>query len=202
MIRTIIFDIGNVLMRFDWHGFIAAKIEDRAMIQRIEKAMFGSGIWAEIDLGFVDEEEAISRFIREDPEITSELRMVYECVGESLHRLDYAIPWIKDLKSRGYQVLFLSNYSHPIMEANPACLDFLPYMDGGIFSCDVHLIKPDPAIYRTLLEKYRLVPEECIFLDDTAENINAANALGIHGIVFENYEQGHAAVESLLDESR
>ena len=71
-------------------------------------------------------------------------------------------------------------------------------MDGGVFSYQEHVIKPDERIYQILLERYALLPEETLFLDDNAENIAAAQKLGIHGIVFTNLPEAKAQAEKLL----
>ena len=71
-------------------------------------------------------------------------------------------------------------------------------MDGGIMSYTVHLAKPDPAIYQTLLGRYGLKAEECVFLDDTVRNVEAAQALGIAGIVVTSQEQAKKELETLL----
>ena len=62
-------------------------------------------------------------------------------------------------------------------------------MDGGIISYELGLVKPDDKIYKALMEKYNIVPERAVFIDDREENVQAARALGIKGIIFENYEQ-------------
>jgi putative hydrolase of the HAD superfamily len=62
-------------------------------------------------------------------------------------------------------------------------------MDGGIRSWKDKLIKPDPEIYKLCLTRFGLKPEESVFVDDTAVNVEAANELGIHGIVFQSREQ-------------
>ena len=54
--------------------------------------------------------------------------------------------------------------------------------DGGVASCEVHVNKPDPKIYKALLDKYSLKAEECVFIDDRLENVQAAFALGFAGI--------------------
>ena len=71
-------------------------------------------------------------------------------------------------------------------------------MDGGIMSYEVQLIKPDLIIYQTLIERYDLQPEECVFLDDTVRNVEAAQALGIAGIVVTSQEQAKKELETLL----
>ena len=60
--------------------------------------------------------------------------------------------------------------------------DWLHGFDGGVASCEVHINKPDPKIYKALLDKYSLKAEECVFIDDRLENVQAAFALGFAGI--------------------
>jgi lysophospholipase L1-like esterase len=71
-------------------------------------------------------------------------------------------------------------------------------MDGGVWSCDVHVIKPDAEIYRILFEKYGLVPEECLFIDDHGENIAIGKKFGMKGIVFRDHDQLTADLEKAL----
>ena len=101
------------------------------------------------------------------------------------------------LKGKGFNVYYLSNYSEHLMRVNPSVLDFLPHMDGGVFSCYVKKIKPDSGIYQCLLEKYGLRAEECLFFDDREENVAAARELGIQAVQFETYEQAKAVTDSL-----
>lgn len=111
-----------------------------------------------------------------------------------LVRYDYAISWIKELKQKGYQVLVLSNFASKAFDDCQEVLDFLPFVDGGILSYRERVIKPEPEIYQLLIDRYQLVPEECVFLDDTLKNLTAAEAFGIHTIHFKNRE---LAVEEL-----
>ena len=74
---------------------------------------------------------------------------------------------------------------------------FLKNMDGVIFSCEVKEIKPEPQIYRTLLTRFGLKPEESVFLDDRPENCEAARVLGIHAIEFHNLKQAAKELEKL-----
>ena len=65
----------------------------------------------------------------------------------------------------------------------------MPYMDGGIVSFQVGLTKPDPRVYQLFLERYGLRADECLFIDDTAENISAAQGMGFSALEFKNYEE-------------
>ena len=71
-------------------------------------------------------------------------------------------------------------------------------MDGGLFSYEVQLIKPDRWIYEELLRRYQISPEEAVFFDDSLPNIETACSLGIHGIHFTGYEDARKKLEALL----
>ena len=72
-------------------------------------------------------------------------------------------------------------------------------MDGGILSYKVKMTKPDPKIYELLLSEYNLKADECIFIDDTLRNVEAAEKLGIHGVRFISQEDAAAKVSSIIE---
>lgn len=189
MIHNIIFDIGNVLTDFRWKEFLRDKGFDDVMIRRIAQASVESSLWKEFDRGVWSDEELMSAFVSNDPEIEEALHKAYDDIRGMVTARDYAIPWVQALKAKGCGVFYLSNFSKKAEEECSDALAFIPYMDGGILSWRDKLIKPDPKIYRLLLERYDLRAEECVFVDDTPENVEGAVQQGIHGIVFENREQ-------------
>lgn len=197
MIKTIIFDIGNVLAEFSWPEFYASFGFDAATLERLAKATVFSEDWKQFDLGLLPDRAIIDLFVENDPDIEKEIREVFVNISGMLRRYDYAIPFIQDLKRNGYQVLFLSNFFEKVLVECAYAMDFLSYMDGGVFSFKVNLIKPDPAIYKHLLNRYHLVPSECVFLDDTLANIEAARTLGINGIHFKDLEQAKEELTAL-----
>lgn len=194
MIRNIIFDIGNVLAAWRWREFYAELNYGPEITDRLAKATVLSPMWEEFDRGALDEEELLSRFIENDPDLAEEIRGVRDNIRDMLGRYDYAIPWLEDLKRKGYKVYYLSNFSRIAYQRCQHVLDFLPLMDGGILSYQEKLIKPEPAIYRLLLERYGLEAGECVFLDDTQKNIDEAIRQGMAGILFRNQAQ---AIEEL-----
>ena len=200
MIDTVIFDVGNVLIDFDWDGFIHRMFPGRdELIAELDFAVWGGGRWDRLDAGD-DPEKVFVSITAYAPEHEQELRKVFANVGETLKKREATPLWIKDFKSRGYRVLYLSNYSHYVMNLNPDVLDFLPLMDGGIFSCDVKLIKPDRRIYEALAEKYSLVPSECVFIDDLERNVMAGKEFGFHVIQFGTLKQAQRDLDKLLSE--
>ena len=199
MIRNVILDIGRVLIGFEWMDYIH-KLFDEETGQKVTDALWKTHYWWELDRAVLSVEEILEMFYSVEPDLKDEIKEAFNRVGECMTRCDYAIPWIEELKERGYKVYYLSNYSEHLMQANPDVLDFLPHMDGGVFSCYVQLIKPDPEIYRTLMDKYDLKTEECVFIDDREDNVFAARELGMQAIRFEDYEQAKEELAELLEQ--
>ncbi len=197
MIRHIIFDIGNVLTDFCWESFLRDKGFDEEMIRRIARVSVESPLWREFDRGVWSDEKLMEAFLRSDPGIERELHLAYDDVHGMVRLRAYAVPWVRELKAKGYGVWYLSNFSKKAEEECRDALAFLPYMDGGILSWRDKLIKPDPEIYKLLLDRYRLKAEECVFMDDTPVNVESAEKQGMQGIVFESREQAIGAMRRL-----
>ena len=198
MIHNIVFDIGNVLTDFRWKGFLEDKGFGEEMIKRIAEASFMSPLWNEIDRGVWDTEKLMREFVRRAPEIEKELYIAFDNITGMVTKRDYAIPWIQEWKQKGCGVYYLSNFSDKAYKECIDALDFLPFMDGGILSYQERVIKPDQKIYGLLLSKYNLKAEECVFIDDTPINVEAAKALGFAGIVFHTKEQVDEELAALI----
>ncbi|MBQ7065808.1 MAG: HAD family phosphatase [Lachnospiraceae bacterium] len=198
MITTIIFDIGNVLVDFSWKEYIAGFGFSKEVQEKISKATMLSEAWDEFDRGVLEVEDIIKMFIENDSSIEKEIRLICEDIHDMLGRRDYAIPWIKELKEKGYKVLYLSNFSRKAEVECAHTLDFLPYMDGGILSYQEKVIKPEPEIYQILIDRYNLVPDECVFMDDKEINCEGARKAGIHAIVFTTKEEAEKELLKLL----
>lgn len=198
MIRNIVFDIGNVLADYRWKEFLQDKGFDEAMVDRIARASVLNPAWNEIDRGVWSEEEILEEFVKADPEIEEEIRRAFANIRGLVTPRGFAIPWIRELKEKGFSVYYLSNFSHKAHVECAEALTFIPFTDGGILSYQEKKIKPDPAIYELLLSRYGLKAEECVFLDDTRKNVEAARECGLYGICFETKEQAEEELERLL----
>lgn len=202
MIRNIIFDIGNVLSAFRWEGFLADKGFDKEMIDRIGNASVRTDAWYEFDKGVYSDEEVVELFVKNDPEIAAEIHKAFDYVEGMVELYPYTMDWINGFKTDGYKVYYLSNFSYKAETQCPESLSFLPIMDGGILSYTVKMTKPDPKIYELLLSTYNLKAEECIFIDDTLRNVEAAEKLGIHGVRFTSQKEADAKVRKLIADCR
>lgn len=197
MIKTIIFDIGNVLADFTWKEHYTRLGYTGELLERLADATVRSEQWNELDRGILSDEEILQGLVQNDPAIEADIRRCLTDVKGIVTRNDYAIPWIQELQRKGYQILYLSNFSRRAEKECAEALDFLPYMDGGILSYREKVIKPMPEIYELLIDRYQLIPEECVFLDDTERNLTAASDFGIHTIHFENQKQARAELKKL-----
>ena len=197
MIKNIVFDIGNVLTDFTWNAHIHRFGFPEEICERLANATVKSPKWGEYDRGVLSDEEIVNGFVENDPGIEKEIRLMNQDLSTIVTRVDYAIPWLQELKARGFHVYYLSNFSGKVEREGAHALDFIPYMDGGILSYTVKLIKPDPAIYQCLTDRYGLNPAECLFLDDLAENVEAAKRCGWQGIVFTSKEEADRAIKAL-----
>ena len=201
MIKNIVFDISNVLAPFRFKEFLAEKGFDAEMIKRIIKASAMTPYWTEFEKGKLSYDEAMKGFIDTDPDIADELRRAYEsCVG-IMGKYDYTERWIDALKEAGYKLYCITNFTPAGYEQCYDCISFIEKFDGCIFSFREGIVKPDPEIYKTLLNRYNLRAEECIFIDDTEENVLSAEKLGFAGIVFTGYEDASAKLIEILRQS-
>ena len=199
VIRNMVFDIGNVLMDFRWKEYMRSLFgEDETLIQTINQGIWHNGCWAAMDKGEMDGAATLRSAVAFAPQYEKEIKLTLDSVAHAFHKFEYSIPWIQELKRMGLNVYYLSNYSAFSVAANPDVLDFIPYMDGGVFSFEVKAVKPEPEIYRCLCEKFGLKPEECLFTDDVPANVKGAQACGFQGIVFEGYEKTYPLIMKAL----
>jgi len=185
MIRNIVFDMGNVLIRFDPSLFIEREgivdPEDRKLIL---DELFNSVEWAQMDRGILEEKTAEPFILERFPE------RLHPVVSNLLHH--WAIPGdeftgmrelVAELKEAGYGLFLLSNAStaqHRYWPLFPVSR----YFDGKLISCDVKVVKPMREIYQIFTDRFLLNPEECFFVDDSPANVAAAITCGWNGVVF------------------
>ena len=106
----------------------------------------------------------------------------------------------ENYKSVGnFKLGLLSNISRDWMGEILSFFDEKKLFDEVILSGDINIVKPDPRIFILMAEKLHLRPEECIMIDDVADNINGARIAGMHGVVFFSPDQAKEDVNNLLD---
>lgn len=185
MIDTIVFDMGQVLIR--WTGELLLEKyglndEDKGLLLR---ELFGDVEWVMLDHGTISFEEAAEAVCRRVPEHLHSV--VREVVTGWWHQPMRPIPGmadlVRELKGNGYGIYLLSN-------ANLALRSYFPRIpgsecfDGLMVSAEEKLLKPNPEIFQTLLERFGLEAERCFFVDDSPANVEGAILTGMRGTVF------------------
>jgi len=196
MIDTIIFDIGNVLAKFRWKDYLQdLKICEAARLE-ISTKIFCGDMWNEFDRSEKSDEEIIQQCVLLIPEYEKEIRMVFDTIEKVAFEYEYAKSWIEELKSKGFKIYLLSNYGKNAFERKT--YSFLELVDGKVISYEIKAVKPEPQIFKELLRKYQIIPENAVFFDDIEENIIAARTHGINGIQFLSKQQAEKELAALI----
>ncbi len=190
-----VFDIGNVLFEFLPQKFLMGRYGPGETMERLRAVIYGGPEWIGLDMGTISAAEATDGMCAKEPALSGEIRRVMADLPQMLTPIQPTIDLLPRVKEKGHGMYYLSNYHEDLSDYLLRTYPFFGAFDGGVFSCDVRLCKPDPAIYRLFLHRHGLQPERCVFFDDTQENIDAANALGMKGVLF----TGARDVESLLE---
>ncbi len=195
-IDTVIFDIGRVLVEFDWKKYLIKHELDEIITKQLGEAIFESHVWKERDRGEMEEEEYLKMAILQAPHLEEEIKLVFKDILNIVEVYPFATEWVKSIKEQGKKIYLLSNYSKASYEHDVKKFEFIKYVDGWVISYEINSIKPEEEIYKSLIEKYNIKPENAVFLDDVKENTEAAKAMGLNVIHVRNHEQ---AVEALKD---
>lgn len=176
MYKSIIFDIGGVLVDFDPKAYLVDRLCNAEMEEKVYDLTFGSEEWQLLDAGKLSRYDGNQRML--------ERAHAEGCrtgvLGRS-GRLDaHSAPTSADAgtgaaaeEPRLLRVYYLSNIPQDVLELLTE-RGVLTQFDGGVASCEVQVNKPDPRIYKAPVEKYQLKASECIFIDDRLENVQAA----------------------------
>ena len=189
-IKHLIFDMGNVLMRYDPEVPLREYASSEEARNLIRKELFQGPEWVERDRGTISIEEMYESVAKRIPEqYHEELKKCVYGWDICMEPLKESVKLCEDARKWGYQTYVLSNAAADEFYRYFPKFSPLEAFEGVMISSEVHLIKPDVRIYECLLEKYQLNPEECLFLDDREDNVEGARKAGMQAMVFtEDYE--------------
>ncbi len=186
---NIIFDLGGVV--FTWvprdlvDGFFPQPEEGDIVFNQVYRHLD----WLALDRGTLSLEQAARNAQARTGFSVTVFEEMYRAVPDFLVPIPGTALLIDKLASAGVPLYFLSNmnaFAMPVLEAERAVLK---KFRGGIASYRENLVKPEPAIYTCLTERYGLAPHDSVFIDDTRENVDMARTLGFKGIHFTSPQQ-------------
>ena len=178
MIQYLVFDVGNVLMGYRTPELMLETGVTQAQYAQIVEHVFANPLWNELDRGVRPFTEVLEEMCAPIPDLREK---VYWLIDHSAQmKVDRPEVWerVRKLKEKGFGIYLLSNYAEPFYDTQFRNAPFMAWIDGAIVSFQVHLLKPDPAIYRALTDRYGLRSGQCLFFDDLEANIRAAASLG------------------------
>ncbi|AWA28826.1 HAD family hydrolase [Flavobacterium magnum] len=198
--KNIIFDFGGVLVDWNPRYLYQDHFKDPEQMEWFLKNICTDEWNIEQDRGRTLS-EATAMLQRQFPEHHDAIGLYYGKWETMLRgEIPGTVALLHRLKEKGFPLYGLTNWSAETIGIAYRRFAFFGLFDGIVVSGTEKLIKPDPAIYRLLFERYKLKAEECIFIDDNIHNVNAARGLGIHAIHFKDpvqLENELAAVVSL-----
>jgi putative hydrolase of the HAD superfamily len=160
----------------------------------VSKAVFEHPDWAETDRGALSFEEMSHRGARRAGVPVDKVANMIDQVPAVLVPIPDSIEILHQLKARGHSLYALSNMGEPSMIHLEESYEFLNLFDGKVISARVKLVKPEPAIFRHLLDRFHLDPQQTIFIDDLSDNIEVAAHFGIRTILFTSPAQCRKAL--------
>jgi putative hydrolase of the HAD superfamily len=182
MIKNIIFDLGNVLLKFRPSEFLLQFTEDTEYIEQFSAKIFRSSEWIDLDRGVTSLDRAKKTFISKYPQEEAFLNLFFEHWMEMLTPIEKNVKILKELRELGFKTFILSNFIKETYEFIKNRYDIFQYFDGQIISGFEKTIKPEKDIYQKLLDRYHLIPEESLFIDDVLFFLKPAKKLGINTI--------------------
>lgn len=197
MVKDIVFDFGGVLMDWDPRYLYRTYFKDEAQMEYFLSHICTDAWNAEQDRGRTFD-EGISLLLRQYPQYAEPIRMYkdrWECMLKG--EFPRSVKLLKRLKEQGYGIYGLTNWSAETIPLAYAKYDFFSLFDGIVVSGEEKIIKPDPEIFRILLERYNLTAEDTLFIDDSPANIEAARRLGFRTILFDDIEKVSSKVAAL-----
>ena len=184
MIRNVVLDMGNVMLDYSPERYLRTWVEreeDRALLRR---ELFDSVEWAMTDHGTLDNAGLCRAVCSRVPErLHAAVGTIITHWCEDMPALPGIAEVIAQLLDEGYHLYVLSNVGqdYPTMRKN------IPHLDrfsGEFTSSQVRLLKPEPAIFTAFCERFGLLPEECLFVDDQKNNAYGAMRIGMHGLAY------------------
>lgn len=199
MIRNLIFDFGNVLVNVNPHAVLKQYFKEDKEAEECCLAFLASPEFTEAcDRGLVPFDELINDASARHPHFAAAFRFFREHYPDEVTgEVAEMRQALAEFKARGFRLYGLSNWSREVYEVMRRH-EIFKLLDGQVISCEEHIVKPETEIYLRLCRRFGLVPSECLFTDDKAENVQGALAAGMNAVLFTTAERYVADVGTYL----
>jgi putative hydrolase of the HAD superfamily len=197
-IRNVVFDVGGVLLEWNPPRVIAGLFPDPAVQAVIREQIFEHADWLEFDRGALTEADAVEHFARQSGRTPDETRLLIHATRESLAPIAGTIQLVEKLAAAGIHLYLLSNMPVSTFDYLIKRHPFFGHFKHLVISGAILLVKPEPAIYKHLVEQTGIAPAESVFIDDLLKNVIAARECGFHAIQFSDPQSCREQLRSYL----
>ena len=198
MIKNLIFDFGKVLVDYDFEAFFRRYITDEERCRAFTPILHNEEVQRMFDREEHSFDEIIEEIICQHREFEEEIRYFATHYPEIVtNEVEGMRDLLTRLKGEGYGLYGLTNWCSKVY-LTMAQFEIFDLLDGYIISSEEKVIKPEEEIYQRLFNRFNLKPEECLFADDRAENIEGGRRVGMEGIVFTDARQYERELEEVL----
>jgi putative hydrolase of the HAD superfamily len=181
---NVVFDLGGVVLTWDPAAIIASVLDDEHERAAVGAGLFSDADWADLDRGMLSPGDAIGRAAVRTGIPVSRLVELFDAIPAALTPVESVLELVAQVRAGGNRVFVLSNLHRASFEHVHRMLGIFELFDGRVVSCEVGAAKPQPAIYRRLLDDFGLEPADTVFVDDLRVNVEAAAAFGIATVLF------------------
>lgn len=188
-VNNIVFDIGNVLIRWAPLDIIQNYFGEEGISQDLTLKIFKSPVWFDLNLGKLTEKEAIQIYSQQLDLPQAKLEGLMGAVRESLKPVDGSLELLDELYGKKVPLYSITDNVIEIVQFLRSRYDFFHKFSGIVVSAEIGVLKPSPLIYNRLIESHHLIPEETVFIDDLAKNVQGAIDVGLQGIHFTDAAQ-------------
>jgi putative hydrolase of the HAD superfamily len=195
--KNVIFDVGGVLLDWNPARILESIYADRAERAAMREVIFLHADWLELDRGTLSEAELLLRVAKRAGRAVPELANLFAVLRESLQPKLDTVALLASLAARRVPLYCLTNMPPGTFAWLRQRFEFWNLFDGIVASGEIKLVKPQPEIFEYLLNRFGLAAADTVFVDDHAANIDAARALGLHAIQFQNAQQCAAELSAL-----
>lgn len=186
MRTTVVFDLGGVVLHWEPARLLLTHLPQRLQTEAQARALAAEffesfrpgGAWAEFDRGVLGTDEVADRIADRMGLSVDEVRSVMDGIPAHLQVRADTAGLLRELNRAGHRLVYLSNMPAAYIGHVQRELDGLGVFEQGVYSSDVRLVKPDPAVFALAQQRFDCLPASCVFLDDNASNIVAAHRHG------------------------
>ena len=196
--QSIVLDIGNVICEWNPQRLAACAFADPDDHEQALEDTVNHPDWLDLDRGKISLAQAIENAQARSALKPKCIERIYRALPVSLEPLTSTVGILDKVVAAGIKLHVLSNMQHHAWQFLQSTHPFWEYFDTVVVSCDTGFIKPEPEIFRYLVDKAKLDPADSVFIDDMRENVLASREFGLPAVQLQDRHEGGSLLAQLL----